>query len=145
MYPCRYLILLLLIVSPLAGQQQTSKPSQLTLDRIFVSDDFHSDAIPFEKWLKGGLFASLQPSKTQTSGMDLVRFDTQGNTEVLVPAEKLIAPNTKDPLRVESYELSQDLDLMLIYTNSARVCWYWLASQNTIWFWTRALRRARRT
>ena len=121
MYPCRYLILLLLIVSPLAAKQKTSKPSQLTLDRIFASDDFHSDAIPFEKWLRGSLFTSLQPSKTQTSGRDLIRFDIQGNAEILVPAEKLIPPNTKDPLIVESYELSQDLDLMLIYTNSAKV------------------------
>lgn len=121
MYPCRYLILLLLIVSPLAAQQKTSKPSQLTLDRLFASDDFHSDTIPFEKWLNGSLFTSLQLSKTRASGRDLVRFDIRGNAEILVSAEKLIPPNTKDPLIVESYELSKDLDLMLIYTNSARV------------------------
>ena len=121
MHASRFFLLLLLVVSPLAAQQKSSKPSQLTLDRIFVSDDFRSDAIPFEKWLRDGLFTSLQLSKTQTSGRDLVRFDAQGNAEVLVPAEKLIPPNTKEPLRVESYELSQDLDLMLIYTNSAKV------------------------
>ena len=107
----RYLFLILLLaVTPLAAQQETNKNSRLTLDRIFVSDDFRGDPVPQMNWLKDDHYTAIQPSKTHPGASDLVRFDIQGKPEVLVPAEKLIPPNAKEPLRVESYELSKDLD-----------------------------------
>lgn len=121
MLRCPWFLLLLLAVTPLAAQQQTAKQSRLTVDRIFASDEFRTDAIPFEKWLPGGNYASLQPSKTHASGKDLVRIDANGNIEVLVPADKLVPPQAKEPLNIEGYEFSKDFDLVLIYTNSARV------------------------
>ena len=73
------------------------------------------------KWLDGGAYTTLQPSKAHKGASDLVRCDAAGKSEVLVPAEKLIPPDAKEPLAVHGYELSKDLDLVLIYTNSVKV------------------------
>jgi dipeptidyl-peptidase-4 len=92
--------------------------------------------VPQAKWLAGGGYTTLQPSKAH-KGSDIVRFDAAGKRTVLVPAEKLIPPGAKAPLGIHGYELSKDLDLVLIYTNSVKV-WrtntrgdYWSLSLST--------------
>lgn len=136
MRSCIYL-LLFLVVAPVAAQQQNDNKSQLTLDRIFASEEFRTEAIAFDKWLPGGHYTALQPSKSHPGASDLIRFDSQGKPEVLVSAEKFIPTNAKEPLRIESYELSKNLDLVLIYTNSVKV-WrantrgdYWLFNRTS--------------
>ena len=117
----RLFLVLILIASPVAAQQQPPDPAALTLDRIFVSDDFRGDRVPAVKWLDGGAYTTLQPSKSHKNASDIVRFDSAGKSEVLVAAEKLIPPDAKEPLAIQGYELSDDLDLVLIYTNSVKV------------------------
>jgi dipeptidyl-peptidase-4 len=114
------LLLLLLTVSPTFAQLKTPDPATLTLDRIFVSAEFRGDRVPQVKWLDGGGYTTLQPSKTH-KGSGIVRFDAAGKSSVLVPAEKLIPPDAKTPLAIQGYELSKDLDLVLIYTNAVKV------------------------
>ncbi len=114
------LLLLLLTVSPAFAQPSTPDPATLTLDRIFVSAEFRGDRVPEVKWLESGGYTALQPSKAH-KGSDIVRFDAAGRSTVLVPAEKLIPPDAKVPLGIHGYELSKDLDLALIYTNSVKV------------------------
>jgi dipeptidyl-peptidase-4 len=114
------LLLLLLAVSPTFAQPKAPDPARLTLDRIFVSSDFRGDRVPEVKWLAGGGYTVLQPSKAR-KGSDIVRFDAAGKSTVLVPAAKLVPPGAKEPLDVQVYELSKDLDLVLIYTNSVKV------------------------
>jgi dipeptidyl-peptidase-4 len=114
-------VFLLLTVSAVSAQPPTSDPARLTLDRIFASEEFHGDRVPPLKWLDGGAYTTLQPSKAHKGASDLVRFDAAGKSEVLVPAEKLLPPGAREPLVVEGYELSKDLDLVLIYTKSVKV------------------------
>jgi dipeptidyl-peptidase-4 len=121
MLACRVFISMLLFVSTVSAQEKTSTPTQLTVDRIFGSDEFRSEPVPFDKWMKSSSYTALLPSKTQNIGRDIVRFDAKGFAEVLVPAEKLIPSGAKEPLNVEAYEFSKDLDMVLIYTNSAKV------------------------
>lgn len=112
---------LVLLAAPGIAQQPPVDPAKLTLDRIFASDDFRGDRVPAVRWLNGGAYTSTQPSKTVKNGSELVKVDAAGKVEVLVPAEKLIPPGAKEPLSIHGYELSADLDLVLIYTNSAKV------------------------
>jgi dipeptidyl-peptidase-4 len=113
-------LLLLLLAAPAAGPKGPD-PARLTLDRLFASAEFRGDRAPAVKWLDGGGYTTLRPSKTRKRARDLVRFDAAGMSEVLVPAEKLVPPGAKEPLAVQGYELSKDLDLVLIYTNSVKV------------------------
>lgn len=116
----RVCFLLVFIASPLTAQSPAD-PAKLTLDRLFASDDFKGDRVPPVKWLDGGAYTTLQPSKTHKGTSDLVRVDAKGTQDVLLLAEKLIPPNAKEPLPIQGYELSKDLDLVLIYTNSVKV------------------------
>ena len=99
----------------------TVDPAKLSLDRIFASGDFQADRVPALKWLGEGAFTNLLPSKARKQASDIVRIEANGKHEVMVSAEKLIPPEAKEPLQVQGYELSKDLDLVLIYANSAKV------------------------
>jgi dipeptidyl-peptidase-4 len=134
---CFSLLLSLLIVVPAAAQPKTADPTRLTLDRIFASGDFNGEHGPAVKWLDGGAYTTTQASKKHKGASDLVRIDAAGKSEVLVAAEKLMAPNTNKPLDIHDYEFSKNLDLVLIYTNSAKV-WrqntrgdYWIYQLST--------------
>ena len=118
---CRAFLLLFLAFSPCQAQTKSPDPTKLTLDRIFASDDFRGDRIPQVNWLEGGSYISLQPSKTLKGGTDIIRVDAAGKSEVLVPADKLVPPNAKDALGIHGYEFSKNLDIVLIFTNSAKV------------------------
>jgi dipeptidyl-peptidase-4 len=115
------LFLVALLAAPASAQTPQPGPAKLTLDRIFASDDFQAEPAPAVKWLDGGAYTTLVPSKAHKGATDLVRVDAAGKSELLVPAEKLIPPGTKEPLAVHGYELSKNLDLVLIFTNSAKV------------------------
>ncbi len=115
------LVMLVLLTPPVSAQTQAPDPTKLTLDRIFASDDFRGDRVPSVKWLDGGAYTTLEPSKAHKGASDIVRSDAIGKSEVLVPAEKLIPPNAKEPLAIHGYEFSKDLDLVLIFTNSVKV------------------------
>jgi dipeptidyl-peptidase-4 len=70
--------------------------------------------------------------------VDIVRYDpVTGERTLKVPAEKLIAPGAKEPVRIEDFELSSDELRVLIFTNSERV-WrsntrgdYWVVDLRT--------------
>lgn len=110
---------------------ETPDPARLTLDRIFASEEFKGEPVSKVKWLEGGAYTTLQPSKihqeqgskgTSPKAMnDIVRVDASGKREVLVSAEQLVPTNAKEPLAIQDYEFSKDHDLALIYTNSVKV------------------------
>ncbi len=112
---------LVFVTGTVRAQSPPVDPAELTLNRIFASDDFKGDRVPALKWLEKGTFVNLLPSKLHKGASDIVRVGTDGNQDVLVPAEKLIPPHAKEPLPVHGYELSKGHDLVLIYTNSVKV------------------------
>ena len=132
-----WLVLLTGTTATTAAQRLGDDPTKLTLDRIFASDEFRGEIAPSIKWLADGRYTSLHPSKLHKTASDLVRVDAAGKSEVLVAAEKLIPSQAKDPLIIEDYEFSSDLDVVLIYTSSMRV-WrqntrgdYWVFQRST--------------
>jgi len=115
-------ILFFLATAPtLFAQSAKPDPSLLTLDRIFASDDFRGQRMPAVKWLEGGAYTSLEAAPKLKGASDIIRFDATGKREVLVPAENLVPANAKEPLEIQGYQFSKDLDLVLIFTNSVRV------------------------
>ena len=103
------------------AQSVPADPAKLTLGRLFASDDFKGDRVPATKWLDGGAYTNLVPSKAHKGASDLVRVEANGDTRVLVPAEKIIPPDATQPLPIDGYELSKDGDLVLVFTNSVKV------------------------
>jgi dipeptidyl-peptidase 4 len=57
------LLLVALFAVPAVTQPQQPDPAKLTLDRLFASDDFKGDPAPAVKWLAGGAYTTLVPSK----------------------------------------------------------------------------------
>jgi len=114
---CHALIVVLLAAAPAAAQPADA--SKLTLDRVF--DDFRGDPAPAVHWLDGGAYTTTRPAKSHKGASDIVRVTAAGAEEVLVPAAKLIPPGAKEPLAVHGYEFAAELDLVVVFTNSARV------------------------
>ena len=104
-----------------AAQSPIVDPAKLTIDRLFGSEELKEERLPAVKWLDNGDYTTLLPSKTHKKASDIVRFDKTGKSEILVSAENFTLPNAKEPLPIQGYSFSKDLDLVLIYTNSVKV------------------------
>ena len=118
----RFALLIAFVSSASAtAQPQIVDPAKLTIDRLFGSEEFKEERAPSAKWLDNGDYTTLVPSKAHKRASDIVRFDRAGKSEPLVSAEKLIPPNAKDPLPIQGYSFTENLDLVLISTNSVKV------------------------
>ena len=108
--------------SPREGGK-ASDPSLLTLERIFSSDEFKAEKFGPVRWLEDGTgYTTLEDSKSQESGKDIVRYDPESEArEVLVSAEHLIPPGQSEPLDINDYSWSADGKKLLIFTNTKRL------------------------
>ena len=120
-----------------APQVDEGANSQLSLERIFLSDDFRGDRTQPIQWLPGGGYTTLLPSEKDPRYTDIVRVDVAGTKELVVESAQLIPPGTKEPIAIQGYEFSKDLDVVLVFTNSVRV-WrqntrgdYWALRRST--------------
>ncbi len=117
--------LLLVSSAGLAASHDAQVSTRLTelLHRIFASREFAGEAVRPARWLNDGdAYATLEPTNGGGRARDIVRYDTQtGKREVLVAASELTPAAGKDPLRVEDYAWSADMNRLLVFTNSARV------------------------
>jgi dipeptidyl-peptidase 4 len=129
-------ILLLLVLPALAQQAQLVDPSVLTIDSIFT---YSRKSLGPVRWTTdGGSYLALEPSKNKPDSVDIVQYDAVSRERTIkVPAEKLIPAGEATPLTVEDFDLSNDEQKLLIFTNTARV-WrsntrgdYWVLDQKT--------------
>ena len=113
-----FLFLLPLLI--LAQQPQTPEPSLLTVDSIFT---FRTRLLGPVRWQANGSgYLALEPSPNKREILEIVRYDAlSGDRTVLVSAEKLTPPGATAPLTVEEFDLNQDEEKLLIFTNSERV------------------------
>jgi dipeptidyl-peptidase-4 len=93
----------------------------LSVDRIFASDEFRGDPLPPRHWAGANSSITLQASNIHQGASDLVLVSPAGEKEVLVAAAQLIPAGDEKPLIVEEFQCSSDLDVVLLYTNSAKV------------------------
>ncbi|HJQ12917.1 MAG TPA: S9 family peptidase [Gemmatimonadaceae bacterium] len=118
------LAIILALAAPLtADAQQVSQDSSLlTVDRIFASDEFDGEYFGNPRWLDDSTYTMLEPAKPPATGRDIVRYDAAtGRRTILFPSTSLIPAGATKPLVVESFRISPDGKLVLIYTNSRRV------------------------
>lgn len=94
----------------------------LTVGRVFGTKEFETEPLPARRWSKktSSYFTLEKPSKGP--GKDLVRHDpSTGKKEVVVPATAFVPEGSKEPLAIDSYDLSADESRVLLFTNSQRV------------------------
>ena len=133
------ILALLAIALPLRPAHAQSPAVTDLLRREFVTKDFTVKSFGPIHWVgKGQFYTVLEPSGTGTGLTDIVRYETTtSRREVLVSATQLVPSQADKPLEIENYEFSEDLNRVLIFTNSRRV-WrsntrgdYWLLDRST--------------
>jgi dipeptidyl-peptidase-4 len=96
---------------------------KLTLDRLYVSDDFDSDWFGGTRWLKDGSgYTIIEKSEALDGGRDVVLYNPEtGAKKVLISAQQLVPEGSDTPVNVSDFAWSDDGKKALIYTNTKRV------------------------
>ena len=103
------------------GFLQAQDPAVLTIDRIY-SDEFVTDDFGPSKWLEDGIFYTTLEQSESVDGRDIIKYNSKtGKRTILVSAEKLIPYNSDIPLSISDYSWSNDLQKVMIFTNTSRV------------------------
>ncbi len=105
---------------------QTEDKSFLTIDRIFNSNDFNGEFFTQSRFTdEGKYYTTLERSLEIQRAREIVRYETEtGKREVLVSAKLLIPEGQTQPLAISNYIWSTSRNLLLIFTNTARVWRY---------------------
>jgi len=107
----------------LYAQNESSDPSQLTIDRIFASRDFRGERFGQIRWMDNGEeYTALEASAANDGSDDIVNYTIKtGNRSILISSDKFIPKGQDQPLDIQDYQWSNDKKKLLIYTNSKRV------------------------
>ena len=93
---------------------QAPDPSQLTLDRIFASDDFRGERDPMVRWLNATTYVELRLAEKGKSGNDLIRVDAKTGLECRDRSETikraLHLARQRNQARCASYSLAWKTD-----------------------------------
>lgn len=113
----------------------------LSMENIYSLGQFSEKGVTVTWAPTGGAFIKRAPSQDVAGGQDIVLEKPNGERSVLVSASELIPKKESDesaqrPVAVDSFVLSNDSSLVLIYSNSKRV-WrmntrgdYWILDRN---------------
>lgn len=97
------------------GRLSAQSPELLTLDRIYVSNEFRQERLQPIQWIENGA-----AYVTVENGSELARWDSKTlEKSVFVPGSAL--QSNGKPIQIESFSLSDDGTKVLIFTNSSRV------------------------
>ncbi len=111
---------------------QIADPSQLTIEKVFSSNDYRPEFFGKARWIEDGeAYTTLEPSSKVDGFRDIVRYQSaNGVKEVLVSADQLKSGSRS--LWISDYDWSPDKTYLIIFTNTKRV-WrvhskgdYWL-------------------
>ncbi|HAG71940.1 MAG TPA: S9 family peptidase, partial [Gammaproteobacteria bacterium] len=113
----------LALFATIATAQESTEQSQLSLERLFNSEEFDLESFGPARWLSDGSgYTLLEDSNAVQDRKDIVRYDPKTNDrEILVTASQLQPAMSDETLKIENYSWSADGSKVLIYTNSQRV------------------------
>ncbi len=132
-----FLIVSLICISFVTAQDATN--NDLSLDRIYGSQEFRAERFGPARWLADGSgYTTLEPSEKFEKRKDIVFYSPKNNKrKVLVSAGKLMPANADSALNVYDYHWSPDKRYLLIFTNTRKV-WrlhtrgdYWVIDQKS--------------
>jgi len=133
-------ILVLFLIALLVRAASAQSPAIADLlRREFVTKDFAVKSFGSIRWIgKGEFYTALEPSSEGGEWNDIVRYETATSRRQVLVSGSQLTPSVGDkPLKIENYELSEDLNRVLIFTNSRRV-WrqntrgdYWVLDRRT--------------
>lgn len=121
-----------------AGAQQRIEDNEF-LKRVFQRHEFSARPFGPARWLEQGqAYTTVERSLSGAEARDIVRYETAtGKRDVLISASDLVPQGAKEPLELQDYDWSPDMNRLLVYTNSQRV-WrqntrgdYWLFDRKT--------------
>jgi dipeptidyl-peptidase 4 len=130
-------VFLLLALGGKAVPAQQADSTLLSVQRIYGTREFRSQAFGPARWLAdGSSYTTLEG--TEIGGQNLVRYGSaRGTREVLVAARQFIPQGDSVPLSIEEYSWSPDMKMLLIFTNTQPV-WrlntrgdYWVLELST--------------
>ena len=132
-------LLLLVSVKKTQGQESLVRTaSDLTLDSIFKNKDFRGETF-LGQWQSDSKGFERVKRDADTGHTSIIRIDLANPTveQVLVSASMLTPAGTDRPLRIDSYQWSQDKSKLLLFANTERV-WryntrgdYWVLDVNS--------------
>ncbi|HXJ07381.1 MAG TPA: DPP IV N-terminal domain-containing protein [Candidatus Acidoferrum sp.] len=110
------------VTVPHVAQAQERESAAKLVARTMANAEFRVKTFRGGEWLgSGDYYLALEPSGAG-AGSDIVRYQTStGARDILVAASRLIPAGEKTPLPVESYAMSPDTNLVLVFTNSKTV------------------------
>lgn len=100
--------------------------SMLTLERIFVDNEFATERFGPARWLEDGSgYTTLEASASEIEGTDIVKYDpASGARTLLLTSKQLIPDGEVKPLRIADYQWSPDGKKILVFTNTKKVWRY---------------------
>ena len=107
---------LLSAVTPAA--QET--PSRLTVERIFVKNEFSGVRAPSIRWLSDGR-TYLEVRSNQQGGTDILRVDAVTGSSTIVAEAAAMRAENQSPIVVEELVLGRDENNALLFHSSERV------------------------
>ena len=111
-----------------------AQQNKLSVDRIFDSGEFSAKSYSVNWMPEGGSYFVQRPSSSG-KGNDIVLINPleKGKVKTLIAANNLIPEGATEPISIDSFQVSQDGNRVLIFNNTARV-WryntrgdYWVA------------------
>jgi dipeptidyl-peptidase-4 len=118
-----FAVLILFSLHTISLQAQVQDSALLTLDRLFLSDEFSPQWFGPAKWIDhGSAYTMAERSGRSPGGRDIVRYETAtGQRSMLVSSNQLVPPGATLPLAIDGYQWSRDRKHVLIYTQSRKV------------------------
>jgi len=115
-------LILISLHSPDSAQHRTQS-TELTVERMLSGEFSDEPVTDMGSWRADGTHVLVErDSKSAPGGVDLVILDpAKGDSKIAVKGSELIPKGSRDQIRFEQYQLSEDGKHLLILTNSQKV------------------------
>ncbi len=116
-----FLLFALFLATAASAQAQQESAEQLTLEAIFASDTFASEAFQGGRWAEEGPVITYI-EQDASGATNLIRYDLENDTRrVFIDGSALSAQDVGRRIAIEDYQFSADGRRVLLFTDTAPV------------------------